>query len=53
MRTGTSTPGIDETSPAYQKAVELINNGTITLPALENGRTNVRSITEADVAPYL
>lgn len=45
--------GIDETSPAYQKAVELINNGTITLPALENGRTNVRSITEADVAPYL
>lgn len=45
--------GIDETSPAYQKAVELINNGTLTLPALENGRTNVRSITEADVAPYL
>ena len=45
--------GIDETSPAYQKAVELINNGILTLPALENGRTNVRSITEADVAPYL
>lgn len=45
--------GIDETSPAYQKAVELINDGTLTLPSLENGRTNIRSITEADVTPYL
>lgn len=45
--------GIDKDSAAYKKAVELINNGTIKLPALENGRTNVKSITVDDVTPYL
>lgn len=45
--------GIDTDSAAYKKAVELINNGTIKLPALENGRTNVKSITVQDVTPYL
>lgn len=45
--------GVDETSAEYLKAVELINNGTLTPPALENGRTNVGSITVEDVAPYL
>lgn len=41
--------GVDKTSDVYKKAVELINNGTIKLPALENGRSNVASITVEDV----
>ena len=45
--------GVDETSPEYLKAVELINNGTLVPKALENGRTNVDSITVEDVAAYL
>ncbi|MEG1720783.1 MAG: 5'-nucleotidase C-terminal domain-containing protein, partial [Pseudoflavonifractor sp.] len=42
--------GIDTNSAVYKQAVELINSGKISLPALENGRTNVKSITAADVA---
>lgn len=45
--------GIDINSAEYQKAVELINAGTITLPASETGRTNVASITVNDIQSYL
>ncbi len=42
--------GVDKSSEAYKKAVELINNGTIILPASENGRTIIASITVSDVS---
>jgi 2',3'-cyclic-nucleotide 2'-phosphodiesterase/3'-nucleotidase len=44
--------GVDETSELYKKAVELIGNGTITLPASETGRTNIASVTEEMVKSH-
>jgi 2',3'-cyclic-nucleotide 2'-phosphodiesterase/3'-nucleotidase len=41
--------GIDKNSEAYKKAVQLINEGKLELPKLENGRTNVAAITVQDV----
>lgn len=44
--------GIDTTSEAYQKSLKLINDGTITLPASETGRTNIAPITATDIQNY-
>jgi len=41
--------GVDKNSKEYKKAVELINSGKIELPKLENGRTNVKSISVNDL----
>jgi len=49
----TAQTGVDKTSDIYQKAVELINNGTISLPASETGRTNIASITVSDVQKHM
>lgn len=38
----------------HQKVVELVAEGKITVPVSEDGRTpNVKSITKADIAPYV
>ena len=38
----------------HQKVVELVAAGKLTIPASEDGRTpNVKSITKADLAPYV
>ena len=41
--------GIDKNSVSYKKAVQLINSGSLELPKLANGRTNVAAITAQDV----
>lgn len=41
--------GVDKNSKEYKKAVDLINSGKIELPKLENGRTNVKSISVNDL----
>lgn len=45
--------GIDKESAEYKKAVELVNDGTLTVPASEAGHTNIAPITVEDVKPYL
>jgi len=44
--------GIDKNSEIYQKALKLINDGTISLPTSETGRTNIASINVADIKNY-
>jgi len=41
--------GVDKNSKEYKNAVELINSGKIELPKLENGRTNVKSVSVNDL----
>lgn len=42
--------GNDWDAAAHEKAVELLKEGTLTIPSSEDGRTpNVKSITEADI----
>jgi len=45
--------GVDQNSPAYRKAVELINSGKLKLPVSDKGRTNIAPITIKDVEPFL
>ncbi|WP_320130223.1 5'-nucleotidase C-terminal domain-containing protein [uncultured Sphaerochaeta sp.] len=45
--------GIDTTSKAFKKTVELLNAGKLELPKLKNGRTNVGAITIEEVNQYL
>ena len=41
--------GVDENSAEYQKAAELLNNGTIGLHNSETGRSNIKSINTEDI----
>lgn len=41
--------GVDSDSADYQKAVEMLNNGSLELYTDENGRTNIKSISVSDI----
>ena len=41
--------GVDQNSAEYQKAAELLNNGTIELHSSETGRSNIKSINTEDI----
>ena len=41
--------GVNENSAAYQKAVRMLNDGAIELHNSDTGRSNIRSISTADI----